>query len=201
MSDPQPGGLKIKPVGTILIVASLGLLLAVIIGSLTVFIVQITDVVASVDAPGDSTISVPSDGVYGFMAVDDGSADVGNLTFTLQQNPDLSPTDEFTIAHADGTPFQPASVGAWLEIDGSRFRVLGTMELDAGDHTINASGPSVAFPMTIRRDGIDIGRTILITAAIVAQIPVAMLIVGGIIAGRNANRRARARTQALNGLG
>jgi hypothetical protein len=180
MSDREAEPLKIKPIGTILIVAALGLLLAVIIGSLAFFVLRITEVVASVDASGDATISVPSDGVYAFMAADDGTAQVGNLTFTVEQNPAPSPTDQFTISHAQDIPFQPASVGAWLEIDGSRFRVLGTMDLDAGDHTINVSGPSVAFPMTIRRDGIDMGRGVLITAAIVAQIPVAMLIAFGV---------------------
>lgn len=186
-----------KPVGTILIVSGLGLILAIIILTMIHLITVITTVVAQVDHPGTHAIQIQDAGHYAFAIPEPGEASSG---FNLVLSDEPTDPSGLSISRAEGDPLQPTEFGTTLAVDGERFRILGSMKFEPGSHELMVNGPSEAFPVTIRRAGRDIGRSALIYAAIGAQVPVCMLIAGGIIAGRNANRRAQAERQRLDSL-
>ncbi|MEO0513125.1 MAG: hypothetical protein AAF108_09555 [Planctomycetota bacterium] len=215
-TDPSE---SLFPLGTMLLVGGAVLsLLAIVVGA-GAFYGSMRRVVASIPSPGTHELDAPADRLWLLRPIelDDGDR-AGTLVFGVGDRPGARPntdsktgsntrdqpdvSDELTVRDAGGVELSldRAPDAAWFEIDGTRARVVGTLELTPGSRSLDFTGPPGDFPLEIRSSPAAAGaRAVKIAGAFMA-LPAALTIAGTVVGVRNMARESSRRSRLLDEL-
>lgn len=189
-STTSPTGvdtLKIRPIGTILIISAIVAFMVVNALALVMMYRGLEHPIATATAPGTVTIDARPGSYHWTRPTAQAPSDEGTLTFQVE---------DATLATVT-----PLGTGSYVELRSERHDILADMEITGpGPVTLDVSGNPAHFPVTLLRDQKSwvehVGRTFVLMTII----PAAMLITGVTIAIRNRQRRTRAMLEFIEGV-
>jgi hypothetical protein len=172
---------KRSHLGKILLIAGLFLLLATLgIGGF-LLVNGASRVFATIEEEGTHTFTVPAAGEYTFV-----------------RDAELQPNDRgITFASPDeSVSFVADSQATWMVIGEQRYAILGTISVpEAGDVTAEISAD--AYPLTLRYEPMAMTRRVVTIFGILMVFPLALTVIGIVVAIRNTNKRNRFISQQM----